>query len=152
MTQYQFARYQSFEPLLRSGTLPLSVAAKMLNISTRQLRRYQSGDSGVVRRTPWNRLSEEIRDYMLATKQESAELNCQWISELASDRFGASVSRPSVWRILRQAGLRGIPRMSVDLRLVPNLTTGVTEIRFWNNHTFLGTQRIKNDQLKGVQF
>ena len=46
----------------------------------------------------------------------------------------------------------GNPRETIDLRLIPDLATGVTEVRFWRNKTFLGMQLIKNDELKGVRF
>ena len=117
--------------------MPLSVAAKMLNVSTRQLRRYQSGDIGFSPRVPWNRISNEIRDYILATKQESPELNCQWLSELTSDHFGASVSRASVWRILKAAGFLAkpsaapVPRQRFEARNSGDLIQMDTTWGYW---------------------
>jgi transposase InsO family protein len=56
-------------------------------------------------RAPWNRLNDETRHQIIALKQENPNYNCQWISELASDQLGHSISRTSVWRILKEAHL-----------------------------------------------
>ena len=91
-------------PLIRSGTMPVTVAAQMFHLSGRQLRRYVGGLPRHAR-TPWNRLSDDIRQYVIATKEEFPDHNCQWISELTSDHIGATVSQSSVWRILKSADL-----------------------------------------------
>lgn len=43
------------------------------------------------------------------------------------------------------------PRQTVELRLYPGLKTGLTKIRFWWNGTFMGSQRVKNEDLPIVQ-
>ena len=37
-----------------------------------------------------------------------------------------------------------MPRQKVELRLYPNFKTGLTEIRFWHDGQFVGSQRVKN--------
>jgi len=56
-------------------------------------------------RTAWNRISNQVRQQVIAIKQENPNHNCQWISELVSDQLGQNISRPSIWRILRKANL-----------------------------------------------
>lgn len=44
------------------------------------------------------------------------------------------------------------PRHDVELRLVPDMERGVTEIRFWYRGQLVGTQHVKNDDLPLVRF
>lgn len=44
------------------------------------------------------------------------------------------------------------PYEKVDLRMIPDEETGLTEIRFWYNKKLIGTQRIKTSELKRVYF
>jgi putative transposase len=104
MTQSQLVRLQSFLPLIRSGTLPSTLAARVLDISSRQLRRYLQGQ-GLLPRVAWNRVTEDMKQEVIALKQEHANFNCQWISELVSDRFEQPISQSSVWRILKARNL-----------------------------------------------
>lgn len=104
MTQEQLARLQLVAPLIDSGSLPITLAARMLEISDRQLRRYLGGFN-LTPRIPWNRIPEEVKQYVVNLKEDFSNYNCQWISELTSDHFGSSISRPSVWRILKAKGL-----------------------------------------------
>lgn len=104
MTQSQLVRLQSFLPLIRSGSLPSTLAARLLDISARQLRRYLQGE-GLLPRVAWNRITEEMKQEVVSLKKENPNFNCQWISELVSDRFEQPVSQPSVWRILKSENL-----------------------------------------------
>lgn len=104
MTQSQLVRLQSFLPLIRSGSLPSNLAARLLDISGRQLRRYLQGE-GLLPRVAWNRITEEMKQEVVALKKENPNLNCQWVSELVSDRFEQPISQPSVWRILKSENL-----------------------------------------------
>ena len=45
-----------------------------------------------------------------------------------------------------------LPRNKVELRLYPDLKTGVTEVRFWHEGRFTGSQRVKSADLPIVQF
>jgi len=104
MTQAQLVRLQSFLPLIHSGSLPATLAARLLDISARQLRRYLQGE-GLLPRVAWNRITEEMKQEVITLKQENPNFNCQWISELVSDRFEQPISQPSVWRILKTKNL-----------------------------------------------
>jgi putative transposase len=100
MTQGQFVRLQSFLPLIRSGSLPATLAARLLDISARQLRRYLQGQ-GMLPRVAWNRITEDMKREVIALKHDNPNFNCQWISELISDKFEQPISQSSVWRILK---------------------------------------------------
>ena len=56
-------------------------------------------------RVAWNRITEEMKQEVVALKKENPNLNCQWVSELVSDRFEQPISQPSVWRILKSENL-----------------------------------------------
>jgi len=40
----------------------------------------------------------------------------------------------------------------IQLRIVPDKESGVSEVRFWHRDKFLGMQRVKNTDLNLVQF
>ncbi len=61
--------------------------------------------NNITKRPAWNRLSQQVRQQVIAAKEDNPHHNCQWISELASDQLGHSISRSSVWRILKSANL-----------------------------------------------
>lgn len=46
----------------------------------------------------------------------------------------------------------GIPRQEVELRLHPDLATGITDVRFWMLGQYLGAQRLKNADVPFVHF
>ncbi len=44
------------------------------------------------------------------------------------------------------------PYEKIDLRMVPDQETGLTEIRFWHNGRLLSTQKVKTSHLTRVRF
>jgi hypothetical protein len=44
------------------------------------------------------------------------------------------------------------PYQKVDLRMVPDPETGLTEIRFWHNGKLVSTQKVQTSALKGIRF
>jgi transposase len=50
----------------------------------------------------------------------------------------------------RLSGVR--PRDEVELRFYPDEKTGLAEVRFWHQDTFLGSQRVRNTDYSIVQF
>ncbi len=46
----------------------------------------------------------------------------------------------------------GIPRQSVEIRVVPDIKNNLAQLRFWQGCTFLGNQNVKLADLKIVQF
>lgn len=104
----ELKRFKRLAPLHSFKSVPLTFLASQLGISTRHLRRIIKQGKRLIRQ-PWNRLSEEVKKEIIGLKQEYPNFNCQWISELVGDRFEQAVSRPSVWRILKSAGLLNQP-------------------------------------------
>ena len=43
-------------------------------------------------------------------------------------------------------------RESIQLRIVPDRESGLSEVRFWHKDEFLGSQKVKNSDLNLVQF
>jgi len=41
---------------------------------------------------------------------------------------------------------------SIQLRIVPNRESGLSEVRFWHKDEFLGSQKVKNSDLNLVHF
>ena len=41
---------------------------------------------------------------------------------------------------------------SIQLRIVPDKESGLSEVRFWHRDNFLGSQKVKNSDLNLVQF
>lgn len=42
------------------------------------------------------------------------------------------------------------PHEKVELRMIPDKETGLTEIRFWHKGKLVGTQKVKNTELKSI--
>lgn len=40
----------------------------------------------------------------------------------------------------------------IQLRIVPDRESGVSEVRFWHKDNFLGNQKVKNSELNLVRF
>jgi len=40
----------------------------------------------------------------------------------------------------------------IQLRITPDKKSGLSEVRFWHEDEFLGTQKVKNSDLNLVQF
>src|SRR3989344_1671354 len=108
MTQEQLKSFEVIAPLVHSGAISTRIAASMLRIGQRQFQRWLEGQ-GLATLRVWNKISDEVRDYVKALKQDNVNYNCQWIAELTSDHFGSSVSQSSVWRILNDANLLTSP-------------------------------------------
>lgn len=102
--------------LHRSGRISTDFIAHYLGMSERHIRRLLRDLTPPKQRTTWNRLPEDIQQYLIAEKQDHENYNCQWLSELASDRFGRGISRSTVWRVLRAAGLLRCSRETPTLR------------------------------------
>ena len=91
--------------LYRTGQTSSEFIANHLGVSNRHSRRLLADLQPPMPRLTWNRLPDDIRRYLIEQKQDNPNYNCQWLSELASDRFARIVSRPTVWRILKEANL-----------------------------------------------
>jgi len=40
----------------------------------------------------------------------------------------------------------------IQLRIIPDKESGISEVRFWHEDEFLGSQKVKNSDLNLVQF
>ena len=69
-------------------------------------------DSGN-RKRPWNRITTDEEDKILAVARESPELSSRQLSAWITDRAGFAVSESTVYRILRREGL--VKRQEVQL-------------------------------------
>lgn len=89
----------------RSGHTSVEFIARYLALSPRQVRRLLTDLTPPEPRTAWNRLPENVRSFLIQEKQDRPERNCQWLAELASDRFGRTINQSTVWRLLTREGL-----------------------------------------------
>lgn len=104
MTLEQYGQLKQLTALYQTNGVSSAFVAAQLGMSCRHARRLLSGERPK-QRTAWNRVSEEVRVYVVEEKIENPHRNCQWISELASDRFETKISRSTVYRILKADGL-----------------------------------------------
>jgi len=44
------------------------------------------------------------------------------------------------------------PHKKIQLMIVPDKESGLSEVRFWHKDEFLGSQKVKNSDLNLVQF
>jgi transposase len=118
MSQRQWKRLEAVERLGR-GVLSGRDAGQVLGLSVRQVRRLRRavekrGRAGVVHgntgRSPRHRVAEKIRKRVVELRRGKYEgFNDQHFTEKLCEVEGVKISRPSVRRILRAAGI-GPPR------------------------------------------
>jgi transposase len=118
MSKRQWKRLDAVERVGR-GTLTVGEAAEVLGLSKRQVRRLRRaverrGAKGIVHgnagRAPAHRLGEEVRDQIVELRRKRyAGFNDQHFTEKLREVEGVEVSRSSVQRLLRAAGI-GPPR------------------------------------------
>lgn len=118
MSQRQWKRLDAVERIGR-GALTTGEAAQVLGLSVRQVRRLRRavearGRAGVVHgntgRAPQHRIAGAVRQRVVALRRKRyAGFNDQHFTEKLWEHEGVRISRPSVRRILRAAGI-GPPR------------------------------------------
>ena len=118
MSQRQWKRLDAVERIGR-GTLTLREAAEVLGLCERQVRRLRRaveelGAQGVVhgntRRAPQHRIAQKVREQIIELRRKKyAGFNDQHFTEKLCEVEGLSISRASVQRLLRAAGI-GAPR------------------------------------------
>jgi len=79
-------------------------ALMALGIPKSSYYRWRQGQS-VNRKRPWNRITPEEEDKILAIARESPELSSRQLSAWITDNEGFAVSESTVYRILRREGL-----------------------------------------------
>jgi transposase len=118
MSNRQWKRLDAVERVGR-GELTVGEAAEVLGLSKRQVRRLRrsverlgakAGVHGNAGRAPAHRLGEEVRDQIVELRRKKyAGFNDQHFTEKLCEVEGLKVSRASVQRLLRAAGI-GPPR------------------------------------------
>ncbi len=118
MSQRQWKRLDAVERIGR-GVLTVREAAEVLGVSARQVRRLrravaQRGAKGVVHgntgRAPQHRVGEAVREQIVELRRRKyAGFNDQHFTEKLCEVEGVTISRASVQRLLRAAGI-GPPR------------------------------------------
>ncbi len=101
---------------LDRGDLLMAEAAELLGRSVRHVRRLRGdyrvrgvlalihGNRGQI---PWNRIADDVRARIVRLATTTyAEVNDHHLQELLGEREGLTLSRPSLRRILRKAGVR----------------------------------------------
>jgi len=109
MTLGQLADLRNFAPYHESGKMSTEFIAAHLGLSQRHIRRLLrdilSDRLEPTKRIAHNRLSAEIRQFIVSEKTANHRYNSYWIKELVLDRFGVNISQPTVYRVLRDEGL-----------------------------------------------
>ena len=105
MTLEKLAELKRFVPYYESGAVSSSYIALHFDITRQHARRLMKIVEPPVGRIAHNRLRDEIRSFIAQEKRDNPHKNCQWISEIASDRFEQSISRSSVYRVLADENL-----------------------------------------------
>ena len=81
-------------------------ALSELGIPKSSYYRWRQGQTDLVnRKRPWNRITPEEEDKILAAARESPELSSRQLSAWITDHEGFAVSESTVYRILRREGL-----------------------------------------------
>lgn len=101
----QWNDFKRLQALHRTGSVSTDFIASYFDMSSGHVRRLLREGKEPGNHTSWNRIQDEVREFVVEAAQDQPHLNCQWLSEMVSDRFARPVSRSSVWRILKAEGL-----------------------------------------------
>jgi transposase len=100
-------------------------ALRALGIPKSSYYRWRQGQSDSVnRKRPWNRITAEEDDKVLAIARESPELSSRQLSAWITDNIGFAVSESTVYRILRREGL--VKRQETELMAAKEYHTKTT--------------------------
>jgi putative transposase len=80
-------------------------ALMALGIPKSSYYRWRQGQSSGNRKRPWNRITQEEEDRVLAVAREFPELSSRQLSAWITDNEGFAISESTVYRILRREGL-----------------------------------------------
>jgi transposase InsO family protein len=110
MTFEQHADLQHFARYRDEGKMSTGFIAREIRKTPQHVRRLLKQLAQPPRkRFAWNKVSPEMRQFVIEKKKEKSNYNCQWISEIASDHFEQPISQSSVWRILNKENLLNCP-------------------------------------------
>ena len=124
MTAKEMARLRVIERLVE-GEMKVKEASRILNISTRQVKRIKkrvikTGPGAVIhgnrKRKPINATADNVKDLVVELKKDKYEgTNFSHFAELISEGEKIGISRPTVHRILTEAGIKS-PRKKKKIR------------------------------------
>jgi len=99
-------------------------ALMALGIPKSSYYRLRQGQSSGNRKRPWNRITQEEEDKVLAVAIESPELSSRQLSAWITDHEGFAISESTVYRILRREGL--VKRQETQLMAAKEYHTRTT--------------------------
>jgi transposase len=115
MTAKEMARLRVVERLIE-GEMKVEEASRILNISTRQVKRIKkrvikTGPGAVIhgnrKRKPINATADNVKDLVVELKKDKYEgTNFSHFAELISEDEKIGISRPTIHRILTAAGIK----------------------------------------------
>jgi len=107
MNTASLTKLEQLKPLFKTKTISLAALAAELNVTERHARRILK--DAPKPRSAYNRLDDKTRETILSLREEYPGRNCQWLTEMVAERVSSPVSRTSVWRVLKRAGLLEAP-------------------------------------------
>jgi len=110
--------------LISDSGLTRRRALVQLGIPKSNYYRWRRGQSSGNRKTPWNRITPEEEDRILAVARESPELSSRQLSAWITDNEGFAISESTVYRILRREGL--VKRQETQLTAAKEYHTKTT--------------------------
>ena len=100
-------------------------ALSELGIPKSNYYRWRQGQTGSGnRKNPWNRITPEEENRILAAAIESPEISCRQLAAWITDNAGFAVSESTVYRILRREGL--VKRQETQLTAAKEYHTKTT--------------------------
>jgi len=99
----------------------------------------------------FNRAIRENKTMLRPFKVEYPFQSAKDIFCLRAERFVDAYRKVSL-RNFQMTVPKAVPRQKVELRMYPDFSTGLVEVRFWSESKFLGAQNVKISDLPIVQF
>lgn len=149
---YQWLQDHVARTCVRNNITSIAAARKILKYEVEQYnwKRVHSTTGEV----PMFRLQRAVKEQKTLFRDFALKPPFQSVKDIFCLRVERTVD---AYRKISLQGLElavpGVPpRNKVELRLYPDLKTGMTEVRFWHEGRFTGSQRIKSADLPLVQF
>lgn len=109
MTIGQLADFNNFASYYESGKMSTEFIAAHLDLSRRHVRRLLKERAEdrpePAKRMAHNRLTDDIREFIVTEKKANYRYNSYWLKELVLDRFAKNISQSTVYRVLRDEGI-----------------------------------------------
>lgn len=99
----------------------------------------------------FNRAIREKKSLLRSFRVEYPFQSAKDIFCLRAERFVDAYRKVSL-RNFQMTVPKAVPRQKVELRMYPDFSTGLVEVRFWSESKFLGAQNVKISDLPVVQF